>query len=883
MPLGTGARLGSYEIVAKLGEGGMGEVYRAKDTTLDREVAIKVLPESFAADADRVARFTREAKTLAALNHPHIAQIYGIEQSAGVRALVMELVEGEDLSQVIARGALPLTDALPIAKQIALALEAAHEAGIIHRDLKPANVKIRQDGTVKVLDFGLAKALGPEGVSATADAMNSPTLTNRATQLGMIIGTAAYMAPEQAKGRAVDKRADIWAFGVVLFELLTGRRAFAGDDVSETLASVLKEAPALDALPPGTPPRLRELIARCLQKDPRVRQRDIGDANLELAAIAAGRIDHDPAAPSGATRGRAPWSMVAGVALAAAALGIAIGRGVFEDSGAAAPATARFVVGNPPGGPAYGPALTSDGRQLIFVTDRLYKRDLSGFAATPVPGTEGASTPMVSPDGRWAAFFAGGRLKKVSLAGGDPTTIAEVGGSMPGAAWIADNTIVLSRGWATGLSSIQVDTGQIEPLTEPDPKRNERAHWRPRPLPGGQQILFTIWMRGSGINDARIGLLDLASRQHRALFPGTDGMYLHSGHILYFRAGSWHVVPFDAMAGKVTGDPITVLDDAIGITPDGGGATQMLAVSETGHAAYAPGPLDLMREFVWIDRTGKVEPLGLPARRVAFAALSPDGRFIATSRAEGGYFEIWMNDVIRRTEDRLDIKGNNLNAIWSQTGDEIAFVSERKGEYDAYASRPDGSAERPLLTKDIDEQPLALTRDGRRLIVKEWLPDGSTPVSLVDLGAGPDHRSEVLFRSMGLGIGIALSRDDRWMAFAGLTSGRRQILVQAVRAGAVATRVSRDGGAEPFWSPSGTEIFFHANDALVSVPIRAEGERVVAGSETTLFPLPPSSILFGVAPDGRFLVARLAEPEPTRGIRVVLHWFEELKKAKPVR
>jgi serine/threonine-protein kinase len=875
--------MGPYEIAAILGEGGMGRVYRAMDTSLDRAVAIKVLPESFAADADRIARFTREAKTLAALNHPHIAQIYGIEQSAGGRALVMELVEGEDLSQVIARGALPLADALPIARQIALALEAAHEAGIVHRDLKPANVKLRTDGTVKVLDFGLAKAMDPAATSGVSAVANSPTLTaagfaqGPGTQMGMIIGTAAYMAPEQAKGRAVDKRADIWAFGVVLFELLTGRRAFTGDDVSETLASVLKETPALDTLPAGTPVRLRELIGRCLQKDPRKRQRDMGDVVFELDAIAEGRGEAFPE-PAAMPRGRMSWPIVATVAVGAIALGIAIGWGVFRSSSATAPATTRFIVDAPPGAGLTGPALTRDGRILIFATDRLYKRDLAGFSATPIPGTDGATTPMLSPDQRWAAFFAGGKLKKVSLAGGNPTPIVDVGGAMPGAAWIADNTIVFSRGWATGLSSIHVDSGQIETLTEPDPKRNERAHWRPNPLPGGQHILFTIWMRGSGINDARIGLLDLKSREHRALFPGTDGKYLQSGHILYFHAGSWHVVRFDAKAGTVTGDPLTVFDDAFGITPDGGGSSHPLAVSDTGHVAYVPGPIDLMREFVWIDRSGKVEPLGLPARRVAGGTLSPDGRFIATTRIEGGNYEIWMNDVTRKTEDRLEIKGTNLLPIWNRKGDEVAFVSERKGEYDTYASRQDGSAERPLLTKDIDEMPLAWARDGRRLVVKEWRTDGTNPVALVDFGAGAEPRSETLLPTSALNPGVALSPDDRWMAFTGLAEGRRQVFAQALRAGAGAIRISHNGGSEPYWSKTGSELFFQNPDAVMSVSLHFEGERIVPGGETTLFPLPPSSILFGMAPDGRFLVARLAEPEPTRGVRVVLNWFEELKQ-----
>jgi serine/threonine-protein kinase len=881
MSLIPGARLGPYEIVGPIGAGGMGQVFRARDGALNRDVALKVLPELFASDPDRLARFTREAQTLAALNHPHIAAIYGIDQSTTVRALVMELVEGEDLSEQIARGPIPLSDALPMARQIADALEAAHDKGIIHRDLKPANIKVRADGTVKVLDFGLAKALAPaEDASASAD--NSPTLTGRATQLGMILGTAAYMAPEQAKGRAVDKRADIWAFGVVLYEMLTGRRAFKGDDVSETLASVLKDTPALGDLPAGTPSRLRELLARCLQKDPRQRQRDIGDVKLELEAMASGR-DASPPATGARAGGRPSAALLAAIVLAAAVIGIGIGWELWRNTSAPSVTLTRFIVEGP-GGQAFGPMLTPDGRVLIFATDRLYKRDLGAFSAEPIPGTEGGNTPMISPDGRWVAFFVNGKVKKVSLSGGDPTTIAEVGSSMPGASWGLDDTIFFSRGWATGLSAIKIDDGQIRQLTEPDRALGERAHWRPRLLPGGQQALFTIWMAGSGVNDARVGLLDLKTLKHRALFPGTDAMYLQSGHVLFFHAGVWHIVPFDASAGKTTGDPVTVLEDALGVPPDGGGSAHLLWVSETGTLAYQPDTGYSKRELVWIDRAGRIEPLGLPPRKLVDAALSPDGRRIAVGRVEGGTFELWMDDVARKTEDRLDIKGSNFAAVWDPRGEKIAFVSERKGEYDTYTAQSDGSNVQPLLTKDFDEQPLAWTHDGRRLIDKEWHPDGSTPVSVIDLNAGPDHNTEILVaNSVGGNPSLSLSRDDKWLLFTRLAAGRREVYVQPFRANAAATRVSSKGGTDPLWSAAGSEIFFHHGGDVVSVSFRQDGERAVIGSETVLFSLADSSSLCGIAPDGRFLIARLTDPEPPAGIRVVLNWFAELKGRGPSR
>jgi serine/threonine-protein kinase len=877
--LKRGTRLGPYEILSAIGAGGMGEVYKATDTNLKRSVAIKVLPAPMAGDADRLTRFQREAEVLAALNHPHIAAIYGLERSGTATALVMELVEGEDLSAIIARGPIPLAEALPMARQVADALEAAHELGIVHRDLKPANIKVRADRTVKVLDFGLAKALDPAGAGMTVEAANSPTLTVHGTRVGMIIGTAAYMAPEQAKGKTVDRRADIWAFAVVLYEMLTGQRAFKGEDVSDTLAAVLKDMPQFDALPAGTPPRLRELLARCLEKDPRQRQRDIGDVKLEIDAIAEGRSTVPSVGSTPVSRARPPLATVAGLVVAAAAVTAAIEWLVPRTSATAGTAITRFTIDSPTSDEPAGPALTPDGRILVFATDRLYKRDLSVFTVTPIPGTDGASTPMISPDGRWVAFFASGQLKKVSLSGGDATTIAEVNASMPGATWAPDNTILFSRGWSTGLSSVPVDGGQIRQLTEPDRKVGERGHWRPHLLPGGRQALFTIWMAGSGVNDARIGLLDLKSGQHRALFPGTNGTYLRSGHVLFFHAGVWHVVPFDAAGERTTGDPVTVLDDARGIDADGGDSAEPLSVSDNGNLTYRSAQLHPKQEFVWADRAGRIESLGLPAHMVVDAAIAPDGRLIAVSRMEGGTYELWMDDVARKTEDRLDIKGSNFKAIWNPRGSSFAFVSERKGDYDTYTANADGTNVQPLLTKDIDEQALAWTHDGRRLVEKEWHPDGSTPMNLIDLDAGGMHEGTRLVASTFGGDSSAeLSRDDRWLLYNSVVAGRREVYVQPFPGQTAPIRVSSAGGERPFWSVAGSEILFQHDDHLVSVSFRQQGDRAVIGPETPLFPLPASSTLYGVAPDGRFLIGRLADPEEPPGIRVVLNWFEELKR-----
>jgi serine/threonine-protein kinase len=481
---------------------------------------------------------------------------------------------------------------------------------------------------------------------------------------------------------------------------------------------------------------------------------------------------------------------------------------------------------------------------------------------------------MISPDGRWVAFFAGGKIKKVALSGGDPVTIGEAGASMPGAVWVGD-TILFPRGWATGLFAMPADGGEVRQVTEPDRKLGERGHWRPRVLPGGKRVLFTIWMAGSGVNDTRVAVLDLATGKHQALFPGTDACYLRSGHVLYFHAGAWHVVPFDASSGKVTGDPVTVLDDALGVPPDGGFSGALLWVSDNGSLAYLPGPAYPKRELVWADRSGAMQTLGFTPRNVEDAALSPDGRRMAVGRVETGSFELWIDDLERKTEERLDTKGSNFGVVWSPKGDAYAFISERKGEYDTYTARADGSNVQALLTDDFDEAPMAWTGDGRRLLAKEWHPDGSVPLVVVDTGAA--NARQVLNPNLGAGSTAKLAPGDRWLMYTSAQSGRYEVYVAPFPAGTPAVRVSSSGGNEPFWSPAGNEIFFHHNKDFVSVSFREDGGRAVIGAEKALFPLGTSTV-YDVAPDGqRFLVGRLAEPEPVPGIRVVVNWFEELK------
>jgi hypothetical protein len=867
--------IGPYEVTGLLGAGGMGEVYRARDTKLDRDVAIKVLPDSFALDADRVARFTREAKTLAALNHPNIAAIYGIEDQGATRALVMELVEGETLAEILTRGPVAPNDALPIVRQVADALDAAHEQGIIHRDLKPANIKITSDGTAKVLDFGLAKAVSPADASGSAIA-NSPTLTARATQIGVILGTAAYMAPEQAKGRVVDRRADIWAFGAVLYEMLAGRRAFKGDDVTEVLASVIKDTPDFGALPPGVSARLKDLLGRCLERDLRKRQRDMGDVLLELAAIQERGSDGEPQ-ETGTRRSR-----LAMPAIAAGTLALGIGAGWLLPHTAAPHATApiRLSVTAPVAGLTLWPQVTPDGRVVVFgAGGRLYRRSLDSFDAEVIPGTDGAAVPMMSPDGGAVAFFAQGELKRVSLTGGDPVRLAETDGNSPGGSWGPADVILFSRAWAGGLWAVPAAGGAARQVTDPDRSQGERGHWRPHFLPDGKRVIFTIMMAGTGVNDARIAMLDVTTGKYRALFPGTDGRYLRSGHILFFYGGVWRVVPFDAAAERTTGEPVTVLPDAFGVVPDGGQVGTSLSVSDTGVLAYLPGPTVPERELIWMDRSGVVEPLGLPARAIGAASLSPDGRRVAMSRTEGGTSQVWVADLVRRTEDRLDVKGLNMDPRWDPKGEWLAFISERKGQYDTYVARPDGSGERALLTEDYDEAPVSWSRDGRRLLVKQWKQDGTTAMVAVDVETA---KSPAPVFSAQAPSDIEVSPHDRWLLYTSPRSGRPEIFVRAFPADAAAVRVSTAGGHSALWSADGRELFFQDGRTMMAASFRDDGPRPEIGVPRALFTLPASFELYGVSSDGRrFLAGRLVGPERPPGVRVVLNWFDELGVKAP--
>ena len=673
MDLAFGARVGVYEIITPIGEGGMGQVFRGRDTKLDRDVAIKILPDAFAHDSERLARFQREAKTLASLNHPHIAAIYGLEDDGGVLALVMELVEGEDLSQRIARGAIPIEEALPIAKQIAEALEAAHEQGIIHRDLKPANIKVRADGVVKVLDFGLAKAMEP---ISSSNVTQSPTITTPAmTQVGTILGTAAYMSPEQARGKAVDKRADIWAFGCVLYEMLTGRRLFAAEDVPETLAAVLTRDVGLSALSATTPPRVRRLLARCLERDPHNRLRDIGEARVELDKTIAGAADGAGAAPSTASataaipRGPLAWITATASVLVAAALAIPAVRHLRETPPPIPPET-RVDIATATTDQPSSFALSPDGRQIVFVasgddSSRLWLRSLATTTAQPLAGTEGATYPFWSPDSRSVGFYATSALKRIDLGGGAPQILAPAA-SMSGGTWNADGVIVFAPGANSPLMRVSASAGTPAAVTTLGPQQS--GHRFPHFLPDGHRFLFLVrgapdvWGIYLGALDGRAPIRPDACCKRRhvsgrgpAIYRSVPRWWMASvgpgEHARRPAAGLREVRP----RGRTvhTGRPGPHL------TAFGASA---VSVAATGLLAYRTGGSS-QRRLTWVDRSGAVRGTvgGPDGDDLNSPRVSPDGSRVAVSRRQQGNTDLFLMDGTEREPTHVRC-GNRPNA-----------------------------------------------------------------------------------------------------------------------------------------------------------------------------------------------------------------------------
>jgi Tol biopolymer transport system component len=899
MSFEPGVRVGSYQIVALLGAGGMGEVYRARDSRLKREVALKVLPADVAGDPERLARFQREAEVLASLNHPNIAQVYGIEANA----LVLELVEGEDLAQRLARGPIPLDEALPIAKQIAEALESAHDAGIVHRDLKPANVKVREDGTVKVLDFGLAKAFGPGLPTSSAEHVSSaPTMASpNVTMSGVILGTPAYMAPEQARGKPVDKRADIWAFGVLLYEMISGRRLLSGDTPGDTIASVLTGDLDVSAIPATTPSSIRTLIERCLQRDPKVRLRDIGEARIVLSApVAAYLSSASDSASLGSWRpGRGSFF---GALLVAIAIVFAVARPLWLRAPAA---TDRpiLTLGIDAGGDTtiagvgfvglnwIGPAavLSPDGKLLVFIARgpsggrwQLFVRRLDQLNALPMAGTEGAYAPFFSPDGSSVGFFANGRLLKVTLNGGSVTPICAVEEAR-GGAWSEDGTIVFAPRPDGPLYRVSASGGDVSQATTLDSAAGEITHRWPQFLPGGKAFLFTA--HGSGTaHDGRVMVQRAGGHtlvQQGAIF----GRYAQSGHLLYVNGGKLFAAAFDANRLEVTGRAVPVADDIATALISG---TAQYAFSDTGVLAYrrARNP---SRVLQWMDTSGQMQPMrNLPAeyQEVRF---SPDGTRLLLNIGDGVQSDIWSYDIASDTLKRLTFyPDNEFAAIWSPDGKYFVYASWQPdvGTFNLFLQSATGAGEPQRLTTSKNFQsPTDWHPGGKYIAFTEIRRDSGSDVMLLPIdiaanGVAKVGKAAELVVTPADEDSAQFAPDGNWIAHTSDAAGRNEVFVRPFPGGAGRWQVSADGAEWIAWRAGG--LFYGLSEEVVMrVPYRVDGRTFAAGKPELWMRIPKGVLWVDPPITGTRAATIRADDKRSESVVLVVNFFDELRRRAP--
>ncbi len=920
MALDTGTKLGSYEIQSSLGAGGMGEVYRARDSNLGREVALKVLPAEFASDPERMARFAREAQVLASLNHPNIAHIYGLEDSGGVRALVMELVEGATLAQHIRQGALPLDESLAIARQIAGALEYAHEQGIVHRDLKPANVKVTPDGTVKVLDFGLAKAV--ENTPATENVSNSPTLSMAATRVGVILGTAAYMSPEQAKGKNVDRRADIWAFGVVLYEMLAGKQLYEGETVPETLAHVITKEPAWDSLPRSTPTAIRHLLERCLTKDPKTRLQAVGEARIiierYLANSAASTASIERVTVEQPARRQAlPWTIACMLAITVGVMSWLLWRpssvpGNPMRFSAEIGARAELVFA----GAAV--VVSPDGSKFVFRASeigqnektRLYIRQRDQLQATPLAGTEDARDQFFSPDGQWIAFFADGKLKKIRAQGGTVVTLCDAPLDR-GGAWSEDGTIIFAAGTREGLSKVPEAGGKPEPLTKLDESKGEITHRWPQVLPGGNAILFTAHDNNIGFDNANIVVQILKTGERKIVHQGgTYARYAPSGHLLYAHQGTIFAARFDLGRLEVTGPSVPFLEHVL--TGSMSGYAQF-DFSKTGTLLYVEGEdISIPATIDWMDKEGKFQPLRAALGDYYDLRFSPDGKRLAFTVRDRGTSDIWVYDWQRDTMSRLTFgPGNSSWPVWTPDGQRIAFTSDREGPKPGmYWVRADGTGQVDRLLDNKDEQiPSSFSPDGKFLAFTELSPGTNWDIWILPLEG--DEKSgwtpgtpRPFLKTPDLEFTPAFSPDGRWLAYMSIdatTTNSVEVYVRPFPGPGGNWQISNGGGSFPTWSKDGKELFFRPADGhhIMVATYRVVGDSFQADKPQLWS---PGQFVyrgpwrnFDLAPDGkRFAVTNRPQSQENAGPHavpysaakndkfvVLLNAFDELRRVVP--
>ena len=906
----TGRQLGTFRITALIGRGGMGEVYRAHDTRLGRDVAIKVLPRAWIADPGRLAALEREARVVASLNHPNIAAIHGLEEIDGVRGLVLELVEGESLAARVAdrgRSALRLAEILAYARQMADALEAAHEKGITHRDLKPANVKITADGNVKLLDFGIAKVMTGDGPGV--DLTQGVTATAGATEAGLIVGTAAYMSPEQARGKPVDKRTDIWAFGCVLFEMLSRRMAFGGDTLSDTIAAVLERDPDWSSLPADTPGRVRRLLARCLEKDPKQRFRDIGDVRFEIDQLRAdSRPEIDPVV---AAREARAWRRRTHVAIAASALLVLAAAGTIwsglgrAETAAADVRVSRFTIDLPKDSvivPTFNGnlALSPDGTRLAYtplpgpvVIRRLDNLDGQPLEASSSPGFR--SAPLFSPDGTSIAFVDGNApyawkrpFQKVALAGGPALKLAEYDMFHRGD-WGDDGWVYWTARYPGGIVRIRESGGAIENVTTLDVAAGERSHRFASLLPGGDALIYTVGFDGIDNYDAaRIDVWDMRTGRRKTLIEGgTSPTYVSSGHIVFARAGKLMAVRFDARRREVTGTAFEV-QDGVMMSRNTGAADYV--VSKRGDLAYVPGAAEGgRRRLVWVDRSGKALPLPLPPASYLYPRIAPDGNTLAVE-IEGPNHDFYLYDFKRTVLSKITTDGLSHDPVWSPDGQHLAFRSWQAGGMTMWRMRSDrsGGPER-LDPEGTRQSPVSFSPDGKFLAFDQKDPDTREDAWVLALD-GSKLRRGIAKTTFGEGS-MKFSPDGHWVAYASDESGRPEIYVQAFPGPGPKIQISNGGGTDPVWRRSGSELYYRAGSKMMAVAVttaprfKASAPKLLwtgdysEGTGASCGMPGVSSSNYDVSADGqRFLMVRDDDASAySTKVVVVLNWLEQLK------
>ena len=877
----------------------MGEVYRATDTKLGREVAIKVLPDEVARDPERLGRFQREAHLLAALNHPQIAAIYGLEEANDQPFLVLEHVPGEDLAERLKRGGLPVEEALDIARQIAEALEAAHERGIVHRDLKPANVKLTPDGQVKVLDFGLAKAwAGDAGVTSSTGALSqSPTLAHTGTVAGVILGTAAYMSPEQARGKPVGRRADVWSFGVLLFEMLTGQPLFGGETATDVIAAVVTREPEWGALPAQTPREVRRLLERCLRRDPRSRLPDIGAARLELeeaiagAVPAAGAGGADEVTTVGPRRGRAlAWTL----GLAAAVLGIGFVLGQLRARPPSDDRVLSFTVEPPQATSFYlhterpGVVTVSpDGRMLAFTAEaegryRLYVRPLSSTVARPVASTEGAQYPFWSRDSRQVGFFAEGKLRKVQVAAGGapPVTLCDAP-EVKGASWGAAGTIVFAPSFTGPLHRVSENGGESSPVTVVNAERKEDSHRHPRFLPDGRHFLYLARVGGGSADNAVVvGSVD--GGEGRLLLRSPAAAEYAAGHLLFLRERTLMARPFDAGRLEFEGEAVPIAEDVRLVAA--GTALAVFSASANGVLAYEPGGAATTRRLVWRDRAGKeLGGLGEPGDYFD-VRLSPDGSLAFVTRGEqsGGNADVWIYEAARNLGTRLTFDpADEWGGAWAPDGRSVVFASNRDGNYDLYRATVGASAaDEPLLVSDRLKYPGSFSPDGTLFAFTRDDPETSLDIWILPMD-GKGEPYPFLQGPYSQSVG-RFSPDGRWLAYHSDESGRLEVYVAPFPGPGRKWQVSTRGGSWPEWRGDGAELFYQASDGtLTAVSVETRREALVIGAPQALFPfdLADTNFKYTVTAGGqRFLVVEPVGPRHSQPLTVVVNWTANLPR-----